>query len=239
MVITANIQEMYEKDNSIYVVYMLKVGGLGIINYVYLLVDLHTREAALIDPAWNYKFITQCIQQLGIRLTSILLTHSHKDHTNLVNPLLDHFASDTKIYMSEKEINFYHFTCRNLIPLSNGEILHLGKTPISVMLTPGHTVGSVCYVLQHSCFTGDTVFIEGCGTCDTLGGNPHEIFHSFQKVRKSISPCSFIYPGHSFGKAPGYPFEFLLKNNIYFQFEKEEEFVKFRMRPKQPSSKFQ
>lgn len=239
MVITENVQKMHEKDNSIYAVYMFKVGTSTIINYVYLVVDLHTREAALIDPAWNYKFITHCIQQFGIRLTSILLTHSHKDHTNLVNPLLDHYAPDAKIYMSEKESSFYRFTCKNLVPLKDGETVILGKTPISVMLTPGHTVGSVCYVLQHSCFTGDTVFIEGCGTCDTLGGDPHEIFHSFQKVKNSISPYSFIYPGHSFGKPPGYPLQFLLKNNIYFQFEKEEEFVKFRMRPKQPSSKFQ
>ncbi|MDR0270835.1 MBL fold metallo-hydrolase [Paenibacillus sp.] len=238
MVIAGNIKKMYEEGNSTYVVYMIRVGNSSIINYVYLVVDLHTRQAALIDPAWNYQFITHCIQQLDIRLTSIFLTHSHLDHTNLVNPLLDHYAPDAKIYMSEEEIDFYRFTCKNLIPLKDGDTLFLGETPISIMLTPGHTVGSACYVLQHSCFTGDTVFIEGCGTCDTLGGDPHEIFHSVQKVRKIISPYSFIYPGHSFGEPPGHPLEYLLKNNIYFQIEKEEEFVKFRMRPKQPSYKF-
>ncbi|WP_268964163.1 MBL fold metallo-hydrolase, partial [Paenibacillus sinensis] len=79
----------------------------------------------------------------------------------------------------------------------------LGDTQITCILTPGHTYGSACYLTSDHLFTGDTVFIEGCGLCDTVGGDPEQMFHSIQRIKSAINPMVQIFPGHSYGKNPG------------------------------------
>ncbi len=73
------------------------------------------------------------------------------------------------------------------------------------------------------------MFIEGCGICDLDGGNPYEMFESIKKIRTIIVSKVLIYPGHSFGKPPG-SMEDLMDNNLCFQINDVESFVKFRMR---------
>ncbi|MNW49762.1 putative polyketide biosynthesis zinc-dependent hydrolase PksB [compost metagenome] len=171
------------------------------------------------------------LENLGLEPSIILLTHSHKDHVNMVDPLVKQF--NAKVYMSAIEIDFYSFSCENLYPLLDGQSILLGGTNITCMLTPGHTLGSVCYLLSDSFFTGDTVFIEGCGICDTLGGSAEMMYETFEKIRRMIPLDVKVYPGHSFGQIPGCSLRHLLQYNIYFQIQTKEQFVLFRMRKNQ------
>jgi len=148
-----------------------------------------------------------------------------------VEPLIEMVSR--QIYRSLKEIEFYKFRCKNLNATDNLDVIKLGETNIKVLLTPGHTVGSVSYLLQDSLFTGDTIFIEGCGMCNTNGGNPVQMFESIQMIKKMIDPSVRIYPAHSYGKEPGYPLSNLMQENIYFLIDREDLFVEFRMRSNQ------
>lgn len=217
--------------HTTYDIYQLEVGFFNMFNFNYIIVDKASRQAAIVDPAWNEDVIIRTFDELGIQPKLILLTHSHIDHINLVPRLVERFHS--RVCMSAQEINFYHFHSDNLSPLHDLEKLHLGETQITCLLTPGHTVGSTCFLLANSLFTGDTIFTEGCGICTQPGGSPEQMFESVQRIKNLVQPHIHIYPGHTYGKKPGQTLDFLLHNNIYFQFEKKDQFVRFRMRKHQ------
>ena len=132
--------------------------------------------------------------------------------------------------MSKQEINRYQFRCSNLTPLDEQDRIPIGSGNVTPILTPGHTCGSMCFLFEGNLFTADTLFAEGCGICFAEGSNPAELFHSIQKLKAMIPPETRILPGHSYGLPPGQPFSRLLNQNIYLQFEKEEDFIAYRMR---------
>ena len=214
-----------------YEVHKLKVKFTFCKNFTYLIVDSKSKEAAIIDPAWELNPILNKIKKLNATLKCILLTHSHFDHTNLINSLLKHF--NPKVFMHKKEINCYNFRCKNLQPIDHLDKIKLGSTHITTLFTPGHTAGSCCFLLEEDLFTGDTLFTEGCGICYGKGSSPKAMFQSLQMIKSTINHDTHIYPAHSFGKAPGQPFNKLLKENIYLQFDNEADFVAFRMRENQ------
>ncbi len=221
-----------EADMSLtYHMEQLRVCFMNFINYVYIVMDKKTGDIAIVDPSWDLSKIESYLRQLNGNLRAILLTHSHLDHVNLVNPLLEKYRPH--VFMSIQEIDYYHFRCENLHPVKDGDIIKLGETEIRSLLTPGHTVGSVCYLLSNHLFTGDTIFIEGCGFCDPNGGDPKDLYHSVQKIKREVDSSIQIYPAHSYGKAPGFPLSHLMDENIYFQFTSMKPFINFRMRPNQ------
>lgn len=200
-------------------------------NYSYLLTDFATKETALIDPTWEFTKINSVITSQGFNLTTILLTHSHFDHVSLVKAFVRRYR--TKVYMSAKEIARYKYQCPNLCPVEHDSQIKLGETTVTCLETPGHSAGSMCFLLTDALFTGDTVFIEGCGMCKTPGGNPWEMYQSIQLIKERVAPDVAIYPSHSYGKQPGLPLSYLLTNNIYLRFTSGPEFVAHRMRPRQ------
>jgi len=214
-----------------YNVFTLRLGFHNLINYCYIIVDEATREAALIDPAWNFDAIYNVLQQAEAKLTTILLTHSHFDHVNMVKAFVRKFNS--RVFMSTKEIEFYNYSCPNLNAFNDMEEISLGETSIRFLLTPGHTAGSSCYLVPGALFTGDTVFIEGCGLCSSKGGDPKQMFESIQKLKFTLQLDTKIYPGHSYGKRPGHTLKYLMEENIYFLIDQERLFIDFRMRKNQ------
>lgn len=214
------------------VIEQLKVRHLFFRNYTYIIVDKASQQAAIVDPAWELSTITDRLERLDVRLTAILLTHSHHDHVNLVNPLVDRFGA--QVYMSALEIDYYQFTSRNLNSVQDQDVITLGETGIACLLTPGHTAGGLCFLSAGSLFTGDTIFIEGCGICNCPGGSAEQMFDTIQRIKKTVHPGVRVYPGHSYGKKPGYTLAHLMNDNIYFLLGKKNYFVDFRMRENQP-----
>ncbi|MGN9863626.1 MBL fold metallo-hydrolase [Bacillus swezeyi] len=214
-----------------YEVHTIKTFHHGWSNYCYIIVDIVSRSAIVVDPSWELSKITDKLSGLEVDLSAILLTHSHYDHVNLVEPLSKVF--NPHVYMSKKEIDFYQFRCRNLIALNDRQTISIGITKALCLLTPGHTAGGMCYLFSDSVFTGDTVFTEGCGICEGHGSSAEDMFESIQRVKSEVPSEVRVYPGHSFGKTPGHTMDELLKHNIYFQIDKKEHFVKFRNRKNQ------
>ncbi|WP_246065006.1 MBL fold metallo-hydrolase [Melghirimyces algeriensis] len=200
------------------------------INYTYLIVEPNSGHAIVVDPAWELDKITQQLEKAHANLRAILLTHSHYDHVNLVPTLSDWMQPD--VFMSQKEIDASGFRCKRLHAVNDKDRLLLGELPFHCLLTPGHTAGSMCFQLEKSLFTGDTLFTEGCGACPVPGGSPEAMYLSMQRLKAEIKDDVRIFPGHSFGMSPGQTMGHLCKNNIYLQLNREH-FIRFRMRKNQ------
>ncbi|CAH1200612.1 putative polyketide biosynthesis zinc-dependent hydrolase BaeB [Paenibacillus plantiphilus] len=220
-------------NNAQFQVYSLRTSSLRFINYCYLIVEKASNYAILVDPAWEWETITGKLEELQVQLKAILLTHSHQDHVHLVQPLLDVY--DPQVYMSRCEMDDYRYDCRNLNALQDSDILSVGGLKIAALLTPGHTSGSMCYHMQGVLFTGDTLFTEGCGNCNTKGGSAEQMFESIQRLRL-LPTHTRIFPGHSFGHPPGQTLGYLLKENIYMLIHNKEQFVHFRNRKNQSTN---
>ncbi len=216
-----------------YEVYKFKLKGIFniIVNYSYVILDKFTKNAVVVDPAWDLQQIIELLNNHKMKLKAVLLTHHHFDHTNLVDKFIDLFGA--QVFMSKQESSFYNFNCSNLITVDDLDVIELGETKISCLVTPGHTAGGTCYLIEDSLFTGDTIFIEGCGMCTEEGGSASQMFDSIQRIKGTISHEAKIYPGHSYGKEPGQTLEYLMQENIYFHFNERELFIKFRMRENQ------
>ena len=212
-------------------VHPIKVNKLVFKNCCYLVVHSEIKEAVLIDPAWEMDKIEHQMQIQRAELKAVLLTHHHIDHINLAEPFAQKY--DVPVRMSKIEVEEYGFSCSNLVPIEHSESLVFGQLSLWPFFTPGHTKGAICYFIEGNLFTGDTLFIEGCGICTGRGACPSQMFDSLSYLKKTLPQTTRIYPGHSFGKEPGQPLKDLLKNNIYLQFANRDQFIAFRMRPHQ------
>jgi glyoxylase-like metal-dependent hydrolase (beta-lactamase superfamily II) len=209
-----------------YQVNIVRCKWANYINYTYIISNTAASECIIIDPAWEIEKILSYINSHNLSLGAILLTHAHFDHTNLAGELADIFDAD--VYMSGIEIERYNFKCKNLKRLEDKEVLLLPHFQITGILTPGHTFGSMCYLIGNNLFTGDTMFYEGCGICDnSLAAS--DMYDSFKHLKAIIRKDTFIYPGHCYGTYPGQPFEFVLRDNIYFNIEDRKKFIDFRL----------
>lgn len=212
---------------------VMRTSSPGFTNYCYLVMDRGSKEALLVDPAWQLETITDRLDQMGAELKAIALTHSHADHVNLVAPLSAIYKPD--VYMSEAEIHYYGFDCANLKGLQDGDQLRLGDTVITAVLTPGHSAGGMCYLLEDCIFTGDTLFAEGCGACDGKGASAEQMFYSIRMLKSRLKRYMRLYPGHSFGMEPGLMMSEVEKTNLYLAISDKSSFIQFRMRKDQAS----
>ncbi|WP_039835554.1 MBL fold metallo-hydrolase [Paenibacillus sonchi] len=215
------------------IVYSIRTSYADFINYCYLVEDLQSKMAFIVDPSWEIEKIVRKLEELQVQLRAILLTHSHFDHINLVEPLTDLY--NPKVYISQREIDDYQYRCRNVRGLHDLDEIHFGNVRIKCLLTPGHTSGGMCYQVADYLFSGDTLFSEGCGSCFCSGGSADQMFESIQKIRMVVPSDTRVFPGHSYGIAPGQTMRTLLNQNIYFHLTRREDFVRFRMRDNQSS----
>lgn len=217
--------------DSQYQIYTIRTKHNEYINYCYVVINRKTLSAFIVDPSWDITPFLNTLETSGGVLKMILLTHSHYDHVNLVDDLVNKY--DLPVYISDAECNYYDYNCRNLSRIQDFESLYLDDLRIDCILTPGHTVGSMCFHIKGSLFTGDTIFAEGCGICSLRGGAATAMFDSLKKIRLLIPSTTKIYPGHCFGLPVGQIFEKLLSENIYFLIKNREQFTNFRMRKNQ------
>jgi hydroxyacylglutathione hydrolase len=197
-------------------------------NYSYIVHDDISNTAIVIDPSWQMKEIEKKLSKLEMKLSAILLTHSHIDHVFDAEKLSNKY--NAPIVMSQIEYEYYKFDSNNLITVKHEEIINFENIVIVSLITPGHTKGSICYLIDNNLFTGDTLFIEGCGICWGKGADPSDMFDTMQYLKTRIDKNVLIYPGHSYGKEPGEIFESVCKENVYLNFTDRNNFLSFRMR---------
>lgn len=217
--------------NNGYELHQIKTFFIKWSNFCYIVIDATTKCAMIVDPSWELDKIVNQLNRLDANLVAIFLTHSHYDHVNLVDSLIEKY--NPAVYMSQMESSYYRYYCSNLQTLRDEETIRIGNTDVTSILTPGHTAGGMCYLVHDCLFSGDTVFTEGCGICHGDGSSAEQMYESIQKIKARVPEDVRVYPGHSYGKGTGKTIKQLSKENIYFMMNDKDIFIKFRMRRKQ------
>ena len=182
--------------------YHLRSGPLRVNTY-FLVNDFN--EAVVIDSGENYKKVKQVESELGFKIKAVLLTHAHFDHAGNAKKLQNDGA---KIYISKldapkllNDLNLSKDFGREFEYLTadytfdDGQTLTVCGMNIKVILTPGHTDGSACFLVDNMLFTGDTLFLESVGRTDFPTGDRDELVNSVKRLFNLDGDC-IVYPGH-------------------------------------------
>ena len=196
-------------------------------NFVYLIEDRASGRAAVVDPAWDVPEILALARQHAVRITDILLTHSHHDHINGIEDVLR--AYDAQLHLLKAEARFWGADLDLPTLHHGGDVITLGDTEIEVWHTPGHTPGSACYRVADQLITGDTLFVFGCGRCDLRGGDPEQMFHTLRDMQQRLSDGTVILPGHNYAAKPCSTLAEQKEGNPFLHFDDLGRFVRYRM----------
>ncbi len=207
-----------------YLIEALELGPME--NFIYLITDMVSKRAAVVDPAWEVPAITQRAQERGVTITDILLTHSHHDHINGIEALLGEY--DAQLHLLKAEAEFWGQGLDLPTLHHGGDLIELGKTRIEVLHTPGHTPGSACYKINEDLITGDTMFVFGCGRCDLRGGDPNQMYDTLRRL-KQLPEHTCIHPGHNYSVTPTSTLHDEIEGNPFLHFDDKASFVEYRM----------
>ncbi len=160
----------------------------------YIIYDKEGGEAWIIDPGENPRKFIKAIKELELVVKGILLTHHHSDHTGAVGALSGEFDCPVAIHWGDEAM--YKKPVDRL--LSHGDVLALGEESLTVLHTPGHTEGGVCFYCEKSrlAFTGDTIFNVDLGRTDLKDGDESKMEDSILNIISKWENDIMIYPGH-------------------------------------------
>lgn len=160
--------------------------------YTYLVADPVTKEAAIIDPVREqFDRDAQLINELGFNLKYVFETHVHADHITSSGKLRERF--DAKVVLQETS----NSECADILA-KDGDVLRLGDKEIKVLHTPGHTDADATFQTEGAVFTGDALFVRGCGRTDFQAGSNENLYSSVNDKIFSLPDETLIYPGHDY-----------------------------------------
>lgn len=171
----------------------LAVGPM--MNFAYLIGDGEAGVSAAVDPGWDAPEIAAAAREAGWKIEAILLTHSHFDHAQAISDLVA--LTGALVYVHAEEAASVPKGAQTS-PTHDGTVIKVGGLEISCIHTPGHTPGSQCFLVDGALFTGDTLFVDGCGRVDLPGSDPRKMIESLARL-SALPPDTAIYPGHDYG----------------------------------------
>jgi len=205
-------------------------------NYVYLLGDPTTREAAVVDAAWDIDEIVSTAEAEGYRITHDLVTHFHPDHLggsfgslNVIGApeLLSRVPA--KVVIHKAELPFVHritgLSDSDLTAVEGGDDLTIGNLKVKLLHTPGHTPGSQCFLVGNAVVSGDTLFIGSCGRVDLPGSSPEDMYRSLHDVLAALPDETMLFPGHNYAERPTSTIGEEKRTNMMLRFQNLKEFL--------------
>ncbi|KAG0124149.1 putative hydroxyacylglutathione hydrolase [Tuber indicum] len=168
-------------------------------NYSYLIIDDKTKDAMIVDPAHPPEVLPVLgkeISENGINLKAIINTHHHHDHAGGNNGILEKYPQLQVLGGKDCEA-----VTRKL---ADGETFNIGEgITVKSLHTPCHTQDSICYYVEDSgdkaAFTGDTLFIAGCGRF--FEGTAEEMHKALNTTLGSLPDDTKVYPGHEYTRS--------------------------------------
>jgi len=176
---------------------------------IYIYYDKASGEGVVIDPGDSYDLIQAAIKEHNIKITAILLTHGHYDHTYRANEVRD--LTGASIYAHEEETQLLQNTELNrsgmrgltvsVVPdkfFSDGDVFTLADIELKVIHTPGHTLGGICFYDEKNAkiFTGDTLFKETVGRTDLPSGCTETLLAGIREKLFTLPDDVTVFPGH-------------------------------------------
>jgi glyoxylase-like metal-dependent hydrolase (beta-lactamase superfamily II) len=167
-------------------------------------------RALIVDPGDEAPKLLHAIEQLGVGLDGILLTHTHFDHVGAVAPIAKATGAEVWVPEIEKlvlaDINsfvpfpgfgpFESYDAEHT--LTGGETLQLAGFDIDVIFTPGHSPGHVTFSVpdEQAVFSGDVLFQQSVGRTDLPGGHWPTLLDSIRGLIDTLPEETVVYPGH-------------------------------------------
>ncbi len=171
-------------------------------NFSYIIGDPKEKTLGLIDASISLENLQSSLdlayKKGYTNISKIFLTHSHHDHIAYLAEIqaktqaqvYAHQAAENRIQkIIDLKINYIH----------HEQILNLGSEQIRAIHTPGHQPDCICFIWRNKIFTGDTLFVEGCGRCNFPESSPEDQFESLHFIANQLDPNLEVYPGHNYG----------------------------------------
>ena len=195
--------------------------------FCYLVGDRASRSCALIDPAFETDRILEKVAENDFRVTHIINTHAHSDHT-AGNGVIK-AATDAKILIHEQDAGqlakLLNRTFSRVLGgkgsprpdvlLKDNDSIQIGESSLKVLHTPGHTPGGICLYTQGNVFTGDTLFVGAVGRTDLPGGSVKTLLASIREKIYTLAGDTIVWPGHDYGPFPSSTVEHEKKTNPF------------------------
>ena len=174
----------------------------------YLLCDDAHTACALIDPSGDVATLNRALAACGLPLQTVLLTHGHFDHINLVDsictpralPVHVHALDAAMLTDGQKNLSVFFgapFTVQTPVrTMQQGDTISVGTQVLHVLHTPGHTPGGACFYADGILISGDTLFAGSVGRTDFPQGSMTQLMESIDKSLAKLPPDTQVYPGH-------------------------------------------
>ncbi|MEE9366586.1 MAG: MBL fold metallo-hydrolase, partial [Dehalococcoidales bacterium] len=168
---------------------LLVVGPLA--SNCYIVGDESTKEGAIIDPADEAENILRSVEELGLTIRSIILTHGHPDHFAALKEVKEATGAEIMVHTDDAEYHrqstlalAFGLYCPTPPPpdklLNDGDSIDIDDLHFKVIHTPGHSPGGICLLGHGVLFSGDTLFNYGIGRFDLPGGDYAQLLNSLQ-----------------------------------------------------------
>ena len=167
----------------------------------YIIINEETREAIVIDPGDEGKSLVSYLKGLNVKLQYILLTHGHLDHVGAVDEVREAFNIPAYIsevdmkYIERRKVAFGQMKRADFF-LKEGDDLSFGNLPIKIFETPGHSKGSLSYLIDNVLYVGDVLFQGSIGRTDLPGGEFNELISSIKDKLMRLPGNTRVMPGH-------------------------------------------
>lgn len=192
-------------------------------NFAYVIGDEATKTGAIVDPAWEVDKLLKTAEDLGLKVSFVINTHSHHDHIQGNDSVVR--KTGAKVVMHEKS------TVKKGISVKDGDTVDIGSLKAKIIHTPGHCPDHICILIDGKLLTGDTLFVGECGRTDLSGGNPSDMYDSLFKKILPLQDSVEVYPGHDYGKKQSSTIGYERENNYTLKIRTREDFIKFMAEP--------
>jgi glyoxylase-like metal-dependent hydrolase (beta-lactamase superfamily II) len=206
------------------------------VNFVYLIGDRQTREAVVVDPAYDVAGILDILAEDEMTLTGALATHYHPDHVG--GELFGFEIQGIQELLSKQSVPIHVHTdearwvrqvtdvdARDLVDHRSGDVVTVGDITIELIHTPGHTPGSQCFFVANRLVAGDTLFLQGCGRTDLPGGDSAALYESLTTRLARIPDDAILFPGHLYSREPSASMGETRRNNAVLRPRSLEEWL--------------
>lgn len=164
-------------------------------NYMYLISDTSTKEAAIVDPV-DPESVIAAVKSEGVKLLKVLTTHHHWDHAGGNEKLVSMFK-DNPLQVFGGDDRIGALTDK----VKQGDTLKIGNLNVTCYHTPCHTSGHICYFVEgpkgeKAVFTGDTLFLGGCGRF--FEGNAEQMYSALIEKLGTLPDETQVFCGHEY-----------------------------------------